>query len=144
VPGVTKNQPLGRLPNNRPKRGSIRNDVDIDLRVWPNPLGRNIGTVWRCDVANYQGSHPAAYPPALIRPMILASCSDPDDIVLDPFGGSGTTALVALQLGFRAITIDLHQSYTDEARERIATAPAEFEFEVVNDDDVVNSQPTGL
>jgi DNA modification methylase len=113
--------PLPNTPRTR-KKGIIRNDVD-DLRVWPNPLGRNIGTVWRCSVANYPGSHPAAFPAELVRPMILATCSEPNDIVLDPFGGSGTAALVALQLGFHAITIDLHKQYTDEARKRIAGAP---------------------
>lgn len=119
--------PLAPLPNSPTRRQNItRNDVGVDLRVWPNPIGRNIGTVWRCNVANYPGAHPAAFPAALVRPMILATCSEPTDIVLDPFGGSGTTALVALQLGFRAITIDLHAQYTEEARGRIAVAPADF------------------
>ena len=47
-----------------------------------------------------------------------------DSLVLDPFGGAGTTALVALQLGHRAITIECHKAFTDEARERLSNAPA--------------------
>ena len=93
------------------------------MRVYANPLGRNSGTVWRCNVANYQGAHTATFPPSLVRPMILASCTSADDIVLDPFGGAGTVALVALQLGFKAITIDIFPDYTEEAQNRLANAP---------------------
>lgn len=57
--------------------------------------------------------------------MIACSCDD-DSIVMDIFGGAGTTALVALQLGHRAITIDINPTYTDEARTRIANAPRKF------------------
>jgi hypothetical protein len=57
--------------------------------------------------------------------MIVSSC-DEKSVVLDVFGGSGTTALVALQLGHRAITIDINCDYTSEARERLAAAPANF------------------
>ena len=41
--------------------------------------------------------------------------------MLDCFGGAGTTALAALQLGHRAISIDINPVYTEEARQRIAT-----------------------
>ena len=97
---------LSSLPGHA-KPGIIRRDVARDMRVYANPLGRNSGTVWRCNVANYRGAHTATFPPDLVRPMILASCTSADDIVLDPFGGAGTVALVALQLGFKAITIDI-------------------------------------
>jgi DNA modification methylase len=40
--------------------------------------------------------------------------------VLDPFGGAGTTALVAIELGFYATSIDLNPAYTKEARTRVA------------------------
>jgi hypothetical protein len=50
--------------------------------------------------------------------MIVSSCDD-DSVVLDMFGGAGTTAMVALQLGHRAVTIDINPSYTNEARLRI-------------------------
>ena len=105
------------------KPGLIRRDVARDMRVYANPLGRNSGTVWRCNVANYQGAHTATFPPNLVRPMILASCTSADDIVLDPFGGAGTVALVALQLGFKAVTIDIFPDYTEEAKNRLANAP---------------------
>ena len=119
---------LSSLPGHK-KKGDMRRDLTTDRRVFYNPLGRNCGTVWRCNVANnYHGAHTAPMPTTMVRTMILASCSHPEDIVLDPFGGSGTTALVALQLGFRAITIDIHPGYTEEAKQRIMQAPIEYEF----------------
>ena len=114
---------LSSLPGHGKPR-LIRRDVARDMRVYANPLGRNSGTVWRCNVANYPGAHTATFPPGLVRPMILASCTSADDTVLDPFGGAGTVALVALQLGFKAITIDIFPDYTEEARNRLANAPA--------------------
>jgi DNA modification methylase len=116
---------LGSLPGTQ-KRGVIRRDVARDMFVYANPLGRNSGTVWRCNVANYQGAHPATFPPNLVRPMILASCTSAVDTVLDPFGGAGTVALVALQLGFKATTIEIFPDYTAEAQNRLANAPARY------------------
>jgi DNA methylase len=51
---------------------------------------------------------------------VLASCPE-GGRVLDCFGGAGTTALAALQLGHTAISIDINPEYTEEARQRIAT-----------------------
>ncbi len=108
------------------KPGLIRRDENRrDLQVISNPLGRNVGSVWSIQRGNYRGKHPATFPPELARRMIVSSC-DEKSVVLDVFGGSGTTALVALQLGHRAITIDINSDYTSEARERLAAAPANF------------------
>ena len=54
--------------------------------------------------------------------MLAVSCDDIDSdvLVLDPFGGAGTTAMVALQNGYRAVTIDINAAATNEARERLA------------------------
>ena len=123
---------LSSLPGHA-KPGIIRRDVARDMRVYANPLGRNSGTVWRCNVANYRGAHTATFPPDLVRPMILASCTSADDIVLDPFGGAGTVALVALQLGFKAITIDIFPDYTAEAQNRLANASPWYDEVDVSD-----------
>jgi hypothetical protein len=61
--------------------------------------------------------------------MVLASCLDPGDVVLDPFGGPGTVAIAAMQCGFKAISIDIHKGYTQEAKERIAKTPEQWEDE---------------
>lgn len=62
--------------------------------------------------------HYAAFPVELVR-RIITGWSPRDGLVLDPFGGSGTTALVAKALGRRAISIDLSSGYTRLARWRL-------------------------
>lgn len=71
---------------------------------------RNKRDVWTIAPANYEGAHFATYPPDLVKPCILAG-TKPGDTVLDPFGGSGTTGQVALELGRSAILIELNPAY---------------------------------
>ena len=65
-------------------------------------------------------THPTQKPEALLHRIILAS-SDPGDVVLDPFLGSGTTAVVAKRLGRSFIGIERDKSYADAAKARLAT-----------------------
>ena len=65
-----------------------------------------------------QDRHGAAFPPALVEPCILAGCPE-GGTVLDPFGGAGTTGLVADRLGRDAVLIDLNPEYAELARRRI-------------------------
>jgi DNA modification methylase len=83
--------------------------------------GRNKRAVWRIAVRPFRGNHFAVYPPELIETPIKAGCPK-GGIVLDPFMGSGTTALVARQLGRRFIGIELNPDYVSLARERLAQA----------------------
>ena len=78
---------------------------------------RNKRSVWTVTTKGYKGAHFATFPPALIEPCILAG-SKPGDVVLDPFGGSGTTALVARSHGRRSIYIDLNPEYAALAVDR--------------------------
>lgn len=73
---------------------------------------RNKRTVWTVPTVPFPGSHFAVYPPELIRPCIRAG-SEPGDIVLDPFSGSGTTGSVANFEGRRYVGIDLNKEYLD-------------------------------
>ena len=57
-------------------------------------------------------------PPALIEPCILAGCPA-GGVVLDPFGGAGTTGLVADRHGRDAILLELNPAYADMAAKRI-------------------------
>jgi site-specific DNA-methyltransferase (adenine-specific) len=65
--------------------------------------------------------HPAIFPEQLANDHIV-SWSNPDDIVLDPFGGSGTTAKMALLNGRRYIHVDISEEYCEIARKRIEYA----------------------
>ncbi|HEX2099818.1 MAG TPA: site-specific DNA-methyltransferase [Candidatus Synoicihabitans sp.] len=80
---------------------------------------RNKRSVWTVPTAPYAEAHYATFPPDLIRPCILAG-SRPGDTVLDPFGGSGTTASVAMEYGRNAIMIDLNPANERLMRDRIA------------------------
>ena len=64
-------------------------------------------------------SHPAPFPEPLARDHIL-SWSNPGDVVLDPFSGSGTTAKMARQTGRRFIGIEVNPEYVEISRKRLA------------------------
>ncbi len=66
----------------------------------------------------FKGAHFAVSPPDLITPCVLAGCPK-DGTVLDPFGGAGTTGLVADRNGRNAILIELNDEYAEMARDRL-------------------------
>lgn len=80
---------------------------------------RNKRSVWTVTTKPYSGAHFATFPPDLIEPCILAGCPE-DGTVLDPFGGSGTTAGVALANGRNAILCELNPAYKPLIVKRVA------------------------
>ena len=80
--------------------------------------GRNKRSVWTVPSQPFKEAHFATFPPALIEPCILAG-SAKGDTVLDPFGGAGTTGLVADRLGRNAILLELNPEYAAMAERRI-------------------------
>jgi DNA modification methylase len=83
-----------------------------------NPT-RNKRSVWTVTTKPYAGAHFATFPPDLIEPCILAGCPE-GGTVLDPFGGSGTTAGVALANGRNAILCELNSAYKPLIVRRVA------------------------
>ena len=79
---------------------------------------RNKRSVWSINKKPYKGSHFATFPPDLIKPCILAG-SQVNDIILDPFMGSGTTGMVAKELGRYYIGCELHEDYGNLIKNRI-------------------------
>jgi DNA modification methylase len=79
-------------------------------RVWGADGRKNKRSVWEVALRPYKGAHFATFPPALIEPCILSG-SRPNDIVLDPFMGSGTTAAVAVQHGRQYLGCELNPEY---------------------------------
>jgi DNA modification methylase len=84
---------------------------------------RNRRSVWTVTTKPYKGAHFATFPPDLIEPCILAG-APVDGVVLDPFLGSGTTAMVAKKLGRQYLGIELNPEYMKLAHTRITTAQA--------------------
>ena len=79
---------------------------------------RNKRSVWSINKRPYKGAHFATFPPDLIEPCILAG-SEPGDIILDPFMGSGTTAMVAKQHGRYYMGCELHEDYGELIKNRV-------------------------
>jgi len=82
------------------RRGEVRCDT------------RNKRSVWTVSTKPFKGAHFATFPPDLIEPCILAG-SRPGDTVLDPFMGSGTTAMVAQRHGRKYRGCELQENYRD-------------------------------
>lgn len=96
----------------------------------PGQVLRNKRDVWFVSPMPYKEAHFATFPPKLIEPCVLAGCPV-NGLVLDPFGGSGTTARVAIDHGRRAVLLDINYkdepgSYLEMAKNRIL-APAKPE-----------------
>lgn len=129
VPGKT-NGPMKAV---RSKRDTFRRDDSKRAAVIPGQAAgthrpdrtesawdtetRNKRSVWTVATQPYSEAHFATYPTALIEPCVLASCPV-GGIVLDPFGGSGTTGEVAENLGRDSILIELSPEYAALATRR--------------------------
>ena len=83
---------------------------------------KNKRSVWSVTNKPYKGAHFAVYPPDLIEPCILAG-SEEGDIILDPFLGSGTTAMVAKKHNRSYIGCELHKDYASLQTDRINSIP---------------------
>lgn len=80
---------------------------------------RNRRSVWTVTTKPFKGAHFATFPTELVEPCILAGSPECGQ-VLDPFGGAGTTGLVASRLGRSATLIELNPDYADMARGRLS------------------------
>jgi len=83
-------------------------------------LTRNRRSVWNITTKPYKDAHFATFPPKLPRICIMAGCPV-GGVVLDPFAGSGTTGAVAIELGRRAVLIELNEKYVDMIKRRTKT-----------------------
>lgn len=79
--------------------------------------GRNKRTVWTVPTSSQKDAHFAVFPEELIKPCILAGCPE-EGTVLDPFMGSGTTAVVAKKLNRNFIGFELNGDYIKIAENR--------------------------
>lgn len=89
-----------------------------------HPNGKNPGDVWSVPSSNYRGAHRATMPVELARRAIAAACplrrlDGTPGVVLDPFMGSGTTAVAAQAHGRDWLGIELNPEYAELAKERI-------------------------
>ncbi len=88
-----------------------------DPNGFREPTGANLRNYWILGPEPNGNGHPAAFPRELARRCIQLG-SRAGDVVLDPFGGSGTTGLAANELGRNAVLIELNPEYAKVSRER--------------------------
>ena len=74
------------------------------------PNGRNLRTVWEIPTVPFRGAHFATFPPGLVEQCLRLTTNE-GDLVLDPFIGSGTVGVVALQERRRFIGVELSTEY---------------------------------
>jgi site-specific DNA-methyltransferase (cytosine-N4-specific) len=92
-------------------------------RAVRGPNGRNLRTVWDIPTKACRQAHFATFPSALVERCLQLGSRD-GDWVLDPFVGSGTTGLVALDQGRRFVGIELNPDYVQLAENRLNGAVA--------------------
>lgn len=104
------------------KTGRARPKQNASFSAAVNELvdERNKRSVWTVPTQACSDAHFATFPEALILPCVLAG-SRPGDSVLDPFGGSGTTAKVAIENGRRALICEVVPAYIPLIESRART-----------------------
>jgi site-specific DNA-methyltransferase (adenine-specific) len=107
-----------RASSVRERDGSIRPQRSLNRRIQEYGIRFN---VWKVnpEMSNANRFHPGQMPEALARDHIM-SWSNPGDVVLDPFSGSGTTAKMARETGRRFIGIEVNPEYVEISRKRLA------------------------
>jgi len=115
-----------RLGGNSLGHGDVLNAASARTKVGTTrsaglPDGRNMRDVWTIATHSFRGAHVAVFPEEIPRRCILAGCPE-GGTVLDPFGGAGTTGLVAAKLGRNSVMCELNPDYAEMARARIDAA----------------------
>jgi DNA modification methylase len=86
--------------------------------VWEPTETRNKRDVWNIPTKPFKGAHFAVMPEALVEPCILAGSGE-NDLILDPFAGSGTVGVVAKRLNRNFVGVELNSEYAEIAEKRI-------------------------
>ena len=117
------------IKGNFSKRGVTRTTEGLNLKTQNEKTKeyRNKRNVWTVNSKPFKDAHFATFPKGLIEPCIKAGCPE-NGIVLDPFGGAGTTGIVAQSLNRQSILIELNPEYIKIAKKR-----AENEFGLFNE-----------
>jgi DNA modification methylase len=98
------------------------NDKRIQKRISEGKTGAKLYDWWEINqvknVSKEKTDHPCQIPEELIKRIILTTAS-PNDIIIDVFGGSGTTAKVAKDLGFSSVSYEIDSEYCEIIEKRV-------------------------
>ena len=117
-----------RAPISEAKRNAFSGNPPRGLGLSDPELegdGKNPGDVWTIPTQPYPDAHFAVFPPELVRRPILATVPE-HGTVLDPFFGSGTTAVMARKLGRKAVGVELSEAYCELAAKRFRQDVLDF------------------
>lgn len=117
VPGVNPKAAAVELTSSR--RGQPKQNGSFSAATAGKVLVRNSRSVWTISTEGFDGAHYATFPRELASRCIKAGCPA-DGVVLDPFGGTATTAEVAIKHGRRAVCIELNSEYAKLAEKRLS------------------------
>jgi site-specific DNA-methyltransferase (adenine-specific) len=118
-------EPAVYAGDNRGARKDSRRGTTMNNMSGTTGEFKNKRSVWTINTKPFRGAHFAVMPEALVEPCILAS-SRPNDLVLDPFTGSGTVAVVALKHGRNFVGVELNPEYAEIAKNRIESSQPMF------------------
>jgi site-specific DNA-methyltransferase (adenine-specific) len=107
--------------NGTPENGKNKGNPNLHNGRWDqafHPAGRNKRTVWEISLGKFRDVHFAVFPEELAETCILAG-SAKGDTILDPFMGSGTTAIVASRLGRHFLGLELIPEYANMTMSRV-------------------------
>jgi adenine-specific DNA-methyltransferase len=109
-----------RVPQKYPNKKAFRGERKGQLSC--NPLGKNPSDVWEISNVKHNHpekvNHPCQFPEALVERLVL-SLTNEMDLIVDPYIGSGTTAVVAQRLNRRCMGADIKSEYIKEAQNRL-------------------------
>lgn len=116
---------------------------EVAGKTWTHDGKRNKRSVWEVNTSGGEigpdNEHVATYPEALVSPCIL-SCSEPGDIVIDPFNGSGTTGVVALKLNRNYVGFELYETFERIYTKRLNGAKEQNEQDLIQTQSVLKSE----
>ena len=114
--------------DNRGERGDNRRGTECNSMNGATGEYRNKRDVWTVTTESLGVEHFAVYPQKLILPCVLCACPE-NGIILDPFMGSGTTAVVAIKNLRNYIGCELNPDYIKIAEKRIENEKGLFSFD---------------
>jgi DNA modification methylase len=139
--GLTGRPNTNPFSKDKRKVNGMRGITRAEYGTLMNPNGKNKRDVWTINTEKFRGSHSAVMPVALAEVCVKAG-SEPGDVVLDPFAGTGTTGVAALSNGRRFVGVELVPRFGRIAHQRLKLATQD-KLEPNHDPDRKEHTPIG-